>query len=149
MYQSNISPIGTWWCGWLMRLQLDALRVDVMMGCRIAVQHQDSVCDGREQGASEWIRYTGWPAGDLPQRPTHRDQWRRAGTAHRPRTRTERSESSTRCLACPAERNTRTHRPYTRLTALCPGLPGWAGTRKVKRIGILLKQETVMEWQWH
>ena len=35
---------------------------------------------------------------------------------------------------------------YTRLTALCPGLPGWAGTRKVKSIWILLKQET--EWQW-
>ena len=26
---------------------------------------------------------------------------------------------------------------------LCPGLPGWAGTRKVKPICILLKQETV------
>ena len=36
--------------------------------------------------------------------------------------------------------------PYytdTRLTALCPGLPRWAGTRKVKLIWILLKQETV------
>ena len=32
---------------------------------------------------------------------------------------------------------------YTRLTALFPGLPGWAGTRKVKPIWILLKQETV------
>ena len=32
---------------------------------------------------------------------------------------------------------------YTRLTALCPGLPGWAGTRKLKPIRILLKQETV------
>ena len=32
---------------------------------------------------------------------------------------------------------------YTRLTALFLGLPGWAGTRKVKRIWILLKQETV------
>ena len=31
----------------------------------------------------------------------------------------------------------------TRLTALCPGLSGWAGTRKVKPIWILLKQETV------
>jgi len=31
----------------------------------------------------------------------------------------------------------------TRLTALCPGLPGWAGTRKAKPIWILLKQETV------
>ena len=31
----------------------------------------------------------------------------------------------------------------TRLTALCPGLPGWAVTRKVKPIWILLKQEIV------
>jgi len=31
----------------------------------------------------------------------------------------------------------------TRLAALCPGLPGWAGTRKVKPIRILPKQETV------
>ena len=32
---------------------------------------------------------------------------------------------------------------YNHLTALCPGLPGWAGTRKVKPIWILLEQETV------
>ena len=32
---------------------------------------------------------------------------------------------------------------HTRFTALYPGLPGWAGTRKVKPIWILLKQETV------
>ena len=31
----------------------------------------------------------------------------------------------------------------TRLTPLFPGLPKWAGTRKVKPIWILLKQETV------
>ena len=31
----------------------------------------------------------------------------------------------------------------TRLAALLPGLPGWASTRKVKPIWILLKQETV------
>ena len=31
---------------------------------------------------------------------------------------------------------------HTRLTALFPGLPRWAGTRKVKPIWILLKQET-------
>jgi len=37
---------------------------------------------------------------------------------------------------------------HTRLTALYPGLPGWAGTRKVKPICILLKQETV-SGQWH
>ena len=32
---------------------------------------------------------------------------------------------------------------YARLTALFPGLPRWAATRKVKPIWILLKQETV------
>ena len=32
---------------------------------------------------------------------------------------------------------------HTRLMALCPGLPGWASTRKVKPIWILLKQEIV------
>ena len=32
---------------------------------------------------------------------------------------------------------------HTRLMALCPGLPGWAGTRKVELIWVLLKQETV------
>jgi len=32
---------------------------------------------------------------------------------------------------------------HTRLMALCPGLPGWAGTRMVKPIWILLEQETV------
>ena len=32
---------------------------------------------------------------------------------------------------------------HTHLTALCLGLPRWAGTRKVKPIWILLKQETV------
>ena len=32
---------------------------------------------------------------------------------------------------------------HTHLTALCPGLPGWAGTRKVKPVWISLMQETV------
>ena len=32
---------------------------------------------------------------------------------------------------------------YICLTALCPGLPRWAGTRKVNPIWILLEQETV------
>jgi len=36
-----------------------------------------------------------------------------------------------------------THNTHTRLLALCQGLPGWAGTRKVKPIWILLKQQTV------
>jgi len=39
---------------------------------------------------------------------------------------------------------TRTHAcTHSHLTALCPGLPGWAGTRNVKPMWILLKQETV------
>jgi len=38
--------------------------------------------------------------------------------------------------------NTHTH-IHTCLTALFPGLPGWACTRKVKPIWILVKQETV------
>jgi len=41
---------------------------------------------------------------------------------------------------------TRTH---THLTALCPGLPGWAGTRKVKPIWILLKQEIMSGSEIH
>ena len=41
-----------------------------------------------------------------------------------------------------ARTHARTH-TYTRLTTLFPGLPGWAGTRKVKPIWIFLKQETV------
>ena len=46
------------------------------------------------------------------------------------------------CLVChfSAAHHTHTH---TRLTALCPGLPRWAGTRKVKSIWILLKLEIV------
>ena len=35
---------------------------------------------------------------------------------------------------------------HTHLMALFPGLPGWAGTRKVNPIWILLKQETVSCW---
>ena len=35
------------------------------------------------------------------------------------------------------------HHHHTHLTALFPELPGWASTRKVKPIWILLKQETV------
>ena len=63
------------------------------------------------------------------------------------------SSSSLRST-CPYQRSlfqfiTHTH-THTRLTAFCPGLPGWAGTRKVKPIWILLKQETVsgsgMSW---
>ena len=38
--------------------------------------------------------------------------------------------------------STHTH-THARLTALCPGLPRWASTRKVKPIWILLKQETM------
>ena len=40
------------------------------------------------------------------------------------------------------DRQTHTH-THTRLTALCPGLPARAGTRKAEPIWILLKQETL------
>ena len=46
------------------------------------------------------------------------------------------------CILMCAFTHTLTH-THTRLTALCPGQPGWAGTRKVKPNWILLKQETV------
>ena len=50
-----------------------------------------------------------------------------------------------RKVRCKRTRNNRTSSEayYARLMALFPGLPGWAGTRKVKPIWILLKQETV------
>ena len=38
-------------------------------------------------------------------------------------------------------------RTNTSLMAVFSGLPGWASTRKVKPIRILLKQDS--EWQWH
>jgi len=41
----------------------------------------------------------------------------------------------------PSKEDTHPH-THTRLMALFPGLPGLAGTRKVKPIWILLKQET-------
>jgi len=43
-------------------------------------------------------------------------------------------------LRIPVRPHTHTH---THLTALYPGPPGWAGTRKIKPIWIWLKQETV------
>jgi len=46
-----------------------------------------------------------------------------------------------------ARTHTHTH-THTRLMALFPGLPRWAGTRKVKPIWILLKQETVSGISW-
>jgi len=42
---------------------------------------------------------------------------------------------------CPVSRYVTEIHTHTRLTALCPGLPRWAGTRK--SIWILLKQEIV------
>ena len=46
------------------------------------------------------------------------------------------------CVRWTATGITHTH-THTRLTALCPGLPRSAGTRKVKPVWILLKQQTV------
>ena len=47
-----------------------------------------------------------------------------------------------RRIASPMRTHTHRH-THNCLTALCPGLPRWAGTRKVKPLWILLKQETV------
>ena len=53
------------------------------------------------------------------------------------------SESmANKCDRCRFHTHTHTH-THTCLTALFPGLPGRASTRKVKPIWILLKQETV------
>ena len=46
------------------------------------------------------------------------------------------------CVPIEVPQNSHTH-THNRLMALSPGLPGWASTRKVKPIWILLKQETV------
>ena len=37
---------------------------------------------------------------------------------------------------------------HTRLTALCPGLPGWAGSRKAKT-NLDFTEARDSEWQWH
>jgi len=47
------------------------------------------------------------------------------------------------CHAWPPQHLAHTEHPHTCLMALFPGLPGWASTRKVKPIWILLKQKTV------
>jgi len=51
------------------------------------------------------------------------------------------TQQSYNICGCSRSRNTRY--TLTRLTALFPGLSRWAGTRNVKSIWILLKQETV------
>ena len=43
---------------------------------------------------------------------------------------------------------THTH-THTRLTALFPELPGWAGTRKVNQSGFSWSKRQYSEWQWH
>ena len=58
------------------------------------------------------------------------------------------TQQQTSCMCCcwrsrgQTNRLTTTH-THTCLTALFQGLPGWAGTRNVKSIWILLKQEAV------
>jgi len=62
---------------------------------------------------------------------------------------------ATHTLAPPSTRQTvvrpcnrHSHITHTSLTALCPGLTGWASTKEVKPIWILLKQETVSGISW-
>ena len=52
------------------------------------------------------------------------------------------THQQTRRSPTPHVRNNITH-THAHLTALCPRLHGWVGTRKVKPIWVLLKQETV------
>ena len=52
------------------------------------------------------------------------------------------ASSSLECFYSVIGQQKHTH-THTRLTSLFPGLPRWAGTKKVKPIWILLKQETV------
>ena len=76
--------------------------------------------------------------------------WRQAGWRMPP---PEHGGMHTHIYVCRERRTNRKHNAsgsiredthtHTRLTALCPGLPGSAGTRNVKPIWILLKQETV------
>jgi len=47
------------------------------------------------------------------------------------------------CYMASETKKCKTSHIHTRLTALFPGPPTWAGTRNVKPIWILLKQETV------
>ena len=53
------------------------------------------------------------------------------------------SRRGDRPVTTPTISHSRQYHHHTCLTALFPGLPGWAGTRKVKPIWILPKQETV------
>ena len=46
-------------------------------------------------------------------------------------------------IQTPAVPHLKVYPPHTHLMAIFPGLPRWAGTRKVKPIWILLNQETV------
>ena len=57
--------------------------------------------------------------------------------------RVQKYTKSSRTTKCKKDMPTLNTDIITRLTALCPGLPGWSGTRKVKPIWILLTQETV------
>jgi len=75
--------------------------------------------------------------------PFLRSTWRTSATDT---SRRSAGQSGSTRLSSPGnlQQHTHTHtHTHTRLTALFPGLPRWAGTRKVEPIWILLKQETV------
>jgi len=59
------------------------------------------------------------------------------------------SQNLVNCYIAAGISCTATH-THTRLTALCPGLPRWAGTRKVKvKTNLDFTEATDSEWQWH
>ena len=58
------------------------------------------------------------------------------------------SQSKTRQIKALWDSSTRNTHTHTRLTALCPGLPRWAGTRKAKTKPDFTEARD-SEWQWH
>ena len=91
------------------------------------------------EGFLEFLSYFG--LGCILQKRTFEDNWSRFFLQARC---TSCSQTSNNKVLTGAQstmiQHTHTH---TRLAAFCPGLPGWASTRKVKPVWILLKQETM------
>ena len=81
-------------------------------------------CLGNPEGQSRGVQRTGWGGSNFLSWLDH-------------------TFDSNSAVSMSNNRKSKSQHTHTRLTALFPGLPGWAGTRTVKPIWILLKQETV------
>ena len=110
---------------------------------RVCSRHCIVVSPGHvyQGGSSDWWHWQG-PSRENGMEGWHRtgqtQRWNYCPAGSRHQNWQERLESILRSKFLVVSLHT-----HTRLTALCPGLPGWAGTRKVKPICILLKRETV------